>query len=91
MERLTIKTCSEHKFITALLCKGRVTSNKMDFLCGPANSREVKKDLKNRGWPVEYGIIEIIHRDGQTTRPGVYFLTEKISAKTLKMVRNWEC
>jgi len=89
MEVLTIKTRREYRFILALLRRGKVSRHDMDGICGAENSPEVKRGLKNKGWPIGCIKIEAMDRDGKITRPGIYFFTKTIDAKTLKMVRNW--
>ena len=88
MTKLKVNTQREYRFIQALLRHGSVSRKDMDEICGAQNSPEVKRSLKDRGWPIKCQRVKMYDRDGNACYPGVYYLEERDLCKAMVAVED---
>lgn len=69
-----IRTSRQRRAIEALVKYGKVSSRDIGKLAGVLNPPELMAALKRNGWKWKCDLIEVLDRDGNACRPGVYSL-----------------
>lgn len=69
-----IRSSRQRRAIEALVKYGKVSSRELGKLAGVLNPPELMAALRRNGWQWTCELIEILDRDGQICRPGVYSL-----------------
>ena len=66
-----------HLRVLSALQKRPIRREDLDSIGGCSNGPELVAELRRRGLELPCTRVEVIDRDGQKTRPGVYNLTDK--------------
>lgn len=69
-----IRTSRQRRAIQALVKYGKVSSRDLGKLAGVLNPPELMSALRRNGWKWTCELIEVLDRDGNICRPGVYSL-----------------
>lgn len=69
-----IRTSRQRRAIEALVKYGKVSSRDLGKLAGVLNPPELMAALKRNGWKWKCELIEVLDRDGNICRPGLYRL-----------------
>jgi hypothetical protein len=69
-----IRTSRQRRAITALVKYGKVSSRDLGRLAGVLNPPELMAALRRNGWKWKCDLLEVLDRDGNICRPGVYSL-----------------
>lgn len=80
-----IRTSRQRRAIEALVKYGKVSSRDLGRIAGVLNPPELMAALRRNGWKWTCELIEVLDRDGNICRPGIYsFLPESLEvAKTM--------
>ena len=66
-----------HLRVLSALQKRPIRREDLDSIGGCSNGPELVAELRRRGLELPCTRVEVIDRDGQKTRPGIYALTDK--------------
>lgn len=69
-----IRTARQRRAITALVKYGKISSRDLGKFAGVLNPPELMAALRRNGWKWTCDLIEVLDRDGNICRPGVYSL-----------------
>lgn len=69
-----IRTSRQRRAIEALVKYGKVSSRDLGKLAGVLNPPELMAALRRNGWKWTCHLVEVVDRDGNICRPGVYSL-----------------
>lgn len=70
----TIRSPRQRRAIQALVKYGKVSSRDLGRLAGVLNPPELMAALRRNGWQWTCELIEVLDRDGNICRPGLYRL-----------------
>ncbi len=82
----TIRTPRQRRAIQALIKFGKITSKDLGRLTGYLNPPELVAQLRRNGWVVICELFAALDRDGQTCRPGQYYLGPESAEFAKKMI-----
>ncbi len=82
----TIKTQRQQRAIAALVKYKKLGSAELQSICGQLNVPELIAGLRRNGWVIHCERIEVLDRDGQICRPGLYYLDDAHLAVAKGMV-----
>lgn len=85
-----IRTARQKRAIKALVKYGKIGSAELQRLSGQINAPELVASLRRNGWKVFCERIEMLDRDGNICRPGLYFLEPDSLVIARQLVRDWE-
>jgi hypothetical protein len=69
-----IRTSRQRRAITALVKYGKISSHDLGRIAGVLNPPELMAALRRNGWKWTCHLVEVVDRDGNICRPGVYSL-----------------
>jgi len=72
-----IRTKRQRRAITALVKYKKLGSAELQSICGQLNVPELIAGLRRNGWVIHCERIEVLDRDGQICRPGLYYLDDE--------------
>lgn len=81
-----IRTARQRRAITALVKYGKISSRDLGKFAGVLNPPELMAALRRNGWEWTCELVEILDRDGNICRPGVYSLLPESLEAAKKMV-----
>jgi hypothetical protein len=81
-----IRTPRQRRAIQALVKYGKVSSRELGRLAGVLNPPEMMAALRRNGWQWSCELIEVLDRDGNICRPGMYSLLPESLEAARKMV-----
>jgi len=81
-----IRTARQRRAIEALAKFGKVSSRDLGRIAGVLNPPELMAALRRNGWHWTCDLIEVLDRDGNICRPGLYSLLPDSLELAKKMV-----
>ncbi len=81
-----IRTSRQRRAIQALVKYGKVSSRDLGRIAGVLNPPELMAALRRNGWHWSCELIEVLDRDGNICRPGLYSLLPESLEEAKKMV-----
>ncbi|MGZ5077426.1 MAG: hypothetical protein ACXV9R_12460 [Methylobacter sp.] len=81
-----IRTARQRRAIEALVKFGKVSSRDLGRIAGVLNPPELMSALRRNGWKWRCELIEVLDKDGNICRPGMYSLLPESLEEAKKMV-----
>lgn len=86
MSAPVIRTPHQRRAIKAFVKYGKVTSRDLGRIAGVLNPPELMAALRRNGWQWTCELIEVLDRDGDICRPGLYSLLPESLETAKKMI-----
>lgn len=85
-----LKTNREYRTALYLTKFGSVSRKELDDVSGALNSPEVVRNMRNNGWDISCGRIEVQDRDGRLCRPGIYYVSSEVRDLMRAACEKWD-